>query len=320
MLGFAFLKTKPTTFVAQYRNGSAVRQGEGLSFFYFAPTCTIVSIELSSVDVPFVFEETTVDFQEVTVQGQLTYRVAEPMQLSKALDFSVDRYGRYVSNDPSKVSERLIQATQASSRAFVQSKEMAEVLTASDQLGNELTGALLQSSTAKMLGVEIIAVSVLSIKASPEMVKAMQADTREKFLLKADQATYLRRNMAIELERQLTENQLQTERTVEEKRREVREAQMTANIAIEEQRSGLVDRQVANERKLADARTAALQATLAAMQGIDWRVLATAIGNNDARSTIAMAFQQLAENAEKIGRLEITPDLLRTLTERDSDG
>jgi regulator of protease activity HflC (stomatin/prohibitin superfamily) len=317
MLGFAFLKAKPTTFVAKFQNGRAVRQGAGLSFFYFAPTCTIVSIELSSADVPFVFEETTTDFQEVTVQGQLTYRVLEPMQLAKALDFSIDRRGRYVSDDPTKLSERLIQATQAASRAFVQSQDLSSVLTASDQLGTELTQKLLDSTTSKMLGVEILSVSVLSIKASPEMVKAMQADTREKLLLKADQAVYARRNMAIDLEREITENQLQSERAVEEKRREVSETKMAASIAIEEQRSGLVDRQISNERKLAEARTAALQATLDAMRGIDWRVLATATGNNDARSTIAMAFQQLAENADKIGRLEITPDLLRTLTERD---
>ena len=317
MLGFAFLKSKPTTFVAKFQNGRAVRQGEGLSFFYFAPTCTIVSIEMASVDVPFVFEETTNDFQEATVQGQLTYRVVEPMQLAKTLDFSIDRRGRYVSDDPTKLSERLIQATQAASRAFVQSQDLASVLTASDQLGTELTQKLHDSPTSKMLGVEVLSVSVLSIKASPEMVKAMQADTREKLLLKADQAVYARRNMAIDLEREITENQLQTERAVEEKRREVRETQMAASIAIEEQRAGLVDRQIANEGKLAEARTAALQATLDAMRGIDWRVLATAIGNTDARSTIAMAFQQLAENAEKIGRLEITPDLLRTLIERD---
>ncbi len=319
MLGFAYLKTKPTTFVAQYRNGALVRQGEGLSFIYFVPTCTIISIELSSVDVPFVFEETTNDFQEVTIQGQLTYRVVEPLQLAKSLDFSIDRRGRYLSDDPSKISERLIQATQAASRAFVQSQELGDVLTASDQLGSELTQKLHDSPTSKMLGVEVLSVAVMSIKASPEMVKAMQADTREKLLLKADQAVYARRNMAIELERQITENQLQTERAVEERRREVREAQMAASIAIEEQRTGLVDRQIQNERKLAEARNAALQATLDALKGSDWRVLSTAIGNSDARSTIAMAFQQLAENAEKIGRLEITPDLLRTLTDRDEN-
>ncbi len=317
MLGFAFIKSKPTTFIAQYRSGRVMRHGEGLSFFYFAPTCTIVSIDISSVDVPFVFEETTNDFQEVTIQGQMTYRVVEPLQLSKALDFSIDRRGRYVSDDPSKLSERLIQTTQIASRTFIQSKDLANVLIASDQLGTELTGAVQNSAASKMLGVEVLSVAVLSIKATPEMAKAMQADTREKLLLKADQAVYARRNRAIELEREITENQLQTERAVEEKRRQVREAQMAANIAIEQQRAELVDRQVANERKSAEARVATLQATLDAVRSVDWRVLNATLGKTDARGTIAMAFQQLAENAEKIGRLEITPDLLRVLTESE---
>jgi len=38
-------------------------------------------------------------------------------------------------------------------------------------------------------------------------------------------------------------------------------------------------------------------------------------GNNgDARTMIALAFQQMAENAQKIGELNISPDLLTALT------
>jgi hypothetical protein len=35
--------------------------------------------------------------------------------------------------------------------------------------------------------------------------------------------------------------------------------------------------------------------------------------SGDARNTIAMAFQELATNAQKIGELNVSPDLLRTL-------
>ena len=62
-----------------------------------------------------------------------------------------------------------------------------------------------------MLGVEILALSILSIKATPEMAKALQADAREKLLQKADEAIYARRNTAVELERQIKENELNTE-------------------------------------------------------------------------------------------------------------
>jgi len=53
---------------------------------------------------------------------------------------------------------------------------------------------------------------------------------------------------------------------------------------------------------------------IAPVQGLDWRVLMTLNPQGgDARNTIAMAFQELAGNAQKIGELNISPDLLRTL-------
>jgi hypothetical protein len=158
-----------------------------------------------------------------------------------------------------------------------------------------------------------LAVNVLAISATPEMAKAMQADTRERLLLKADEAVYARRNVAIELERQISENQLKTEKAVEEKRREVRETQMEAEIAIESQRAQLVEQQIANDSKLAKARSEALAAMMETVRNVDWRTLAATLGTMDAKQTMAMAFQQLAENADKVANLQITPDLLRTM-------
>ena len=129
-----------------------------------------------------------------------------------------------------------------------------------------------------MLGLEILSLSISSAKPTPEMAKAMQADAREQLLMRADQAVYARRNTAIELERQLKENELNTERAVEEKRREVRQAQMQADVAIEQQRAELVDQQVANNRKLAEAQNEALRATLDAMKSVDWKTLSAAMG------------------------------------------
>jgi hypothetical protein len=50
------------------------------------------------------------------------------------------------------------------------------------------------------------------------------------------------------------------------------------------------------------------------VQGLDWRVLMMLNPQSgDARNTIAMAFQELASNAQKIGELNVSPDLLRSL-------
>jgi hypothetical protein len=165
-----------------------------------------------------------------------------------------------------------------------------------------------------MLGIEVLGLSIVSIKPTPEMTKALQADAREQMLLKADEAIYARRNAAVAMERTIKENELQTEIAVEDKRRQVRETQMAGEIAVEQQRSKLVGQRVENERKEADARAYALNATLNPLKGVDWKILMAAGGRGaDPKLNIALAFRELAENAGKIGELNISPDLLATL-------
>lgn len=321
MLGFRYLKTTPTTHVMQYKNGKLVRQGAGLSFFYFVPSSVVVKIPLASVGVPFVFNEITSDFQEATIQGDITYRVAEPESLAMMLDHSVDYHGRYQSDDPSKVGERLTHAAQISAREFTSQNPLNELLTKSDELVAACESALKESPAVSMLGLEIIGMSILSIRATPEMTKALQADAREKLLQQADEAVHVRRNNAIELERQIKENELQTEIKVEEKKREVREMQLRADIAVEQQRTELVDQKVQNDRKEAEARADALRAVLEPMKDVDWKtLLAASPGGINSQEMIAMAFRDLADNADKIGTLNMSPDLLNTLLQPSNSG
>ncbi len=51
MLGIRYLKVPATTYVLQFKAGKVVKQGPGLSFFYFAPTSVIAQVPISSVDV-----------------------------------------------------------------------------------------------------------------------------------------------------------------------------------------------------------------------------------------------------------------------------
>src|SRR2546428_778063 len=89
MLSVGFMKAPPTTYVLHFQNGCVRREGAGLSFFYWAPGATIVAVPLGSADAPFAFQEATADFQAVAIQGQVTYRVAEPRRLAALLDLSV---------------------------------------------------------------------------------------------------------------------------------------------------------------------------------------------------------------------------------------
>lgn len=314
MFGLRYTKVPPTTYVIQYRGGSVVRSGPGLSFFYYAPTSLIVEVPIASVDAPFVFNEVTADYQDATIQGELTYRVIDPQRLSALLDYSIDPHGRYRSEDPSKLKDRLTHAAQILARGFTQRRELGEVLVSSDALVEHMLNGLKGAEAVASLGVEVLGLSILSIKATPEMSKALQADARERLLLKADEAVYARRNTAVELERRIKENELNTEIAVELKRRSVRETQLQADIAIEQERVELVDRRVENQRKESQAKADALRALLEPMKDVDWRTLMAAqSGGLDSGQIIAMAFRDLADKAEHIGNLNISPELLSTL-------
>src|SRR5690348_10324771 len=89
MFGFRYVKTNPSTYLIHYRNGKVVREGVGLSFFCYTATASLVTVPLESVDVPFAFTEVTRDFQAVTVQGQVTYRVSEPKTLAALMNFTL---------------------------------------------------------------------------------------------------------------------------------------------------------------------------------------------------------------------------------------
>jgi SPFH domain / Band 7 family len=313
MFGIRYLKVAPTTYVLHYKGGRLKQEGPGLAFFYFGPTSEIVLVPMESTDIPFLFNEVTADFQDVTIQGQLTYRITNAKRVAEVLNFSVDDRSHYRSEDPQRLAERLSQAAQIAARSFTQQRPLKEVLVSSDALVAEMTTSLKASPAVSMLGVELLGLSVLAIKPTPEMAKALQADAREQLLKQADEAIYARRNSAVDMERTIKENELKTEIAVEEKKRQVRETQMAAEIAVEQQRATLVEERVENERKEADARAHALSVTLEPLKQIDWKILMAAGGGTDPKLNIALAFRELAENAQKIGELNVSPDLLANL-------
>jgi len=314
MFGIQYLKATPTTYVLHYKSGRVKREGPGLAFYYFAPTSTVVSVPIASADVPFVFNEITRDFLDVTIQGQLTYRVFDPKRLASLLDFTVDGDGKYRSEDPTKLEERLVNATQVLAGAIIGRLTLREALAASETLVTEVVQGLRSIEAVSMLGVEPLALSILAIRPTPEMARALEAESREQLQREADESIYARRNAAVEQERIIKESELNTELAVETKKREIRERKMAADIAVEDQRSTLVAKQADNTRQDADSKAYALRATLEPLEKADWKTLmAISANGGDPRTLIALAFRELAENASKIGELNMSPDLLKSL-------
>ncbi len=314
MFGIGYLKAPPTTYVLHYKSGRVKREGAGLSFFYYRPTSTVVLVPAGSADIPFVWTETTADFQEIAIQGQLTYRVREPGKLAGLLDYSVDDRGRYRSDDPDKLEERLVQAAQVLGKAVLGRRTLREALAAAETLGAEVMAGPRASPAVAMLGVEVLSLAVLGARPTPDLARALEAATREQLQREADESIYARRNAAVEQERIIKESELETELAVAAKQRELRERALAADIAIEEQRTSLIDKKVANDKHDADGKAYAIDAMLRPIKEADWKTLmAISSSAGDPRTSIALAFRELAENAQKIGELNMSPDLLRTL-------
>ncbi len=316
MFGFRYIKTEPTQYVIQYRDGQAHREGSGLSFWYFAPTTSIVVVPTASVNEPFIFPQVTADFQEVTVQGQITYRVADPRRTADLLNFTVGPKGAYVSEDPQKLSQRLIDQVQVAMRAEVQALPLKDVLASGETLVGRVASLLKDNATITALGLELLGLSLLAVKPKPETAKALEAEAREALLRRADDAIYARRNAAVENERTIKENELTTERSLREKRAQIEREKMDADIHLEEQKKALVALSSANDREEADVRAYALAQMVKSIGATDPKILQTlaSVGMDPSR-LMAAAFRDIADNADKIGHLNISPDLLRELIE-----
>jgi len=333
MFGMRFIKVQPTTYLLQFQKGLIVREGAGLAFFYYGPTTSLVAVPTASNEVPFIFEETTADFQPVTIQGQVTYRVADPKKLAALMNFTLAPTGQgYASDDPEKLPQRLINIVNVHARAQLQSLPLRRAVRESDALVGALRPKLVESPEISALGLEILGFSILAIKPTPETSRALEAETREQLLKEADEAIFRRRNAAVENERAIKENELNTENAVELKKRQIREtkmdaemaiqekqralqeAEMAASIAVEQKKEELVTMTAKNARAESDARAYGIEATMKALGTGDARILqALANAGMKPEQLIAVAFQDLANRADKIGELNISPDLLREL-------
>lgn len=331
MFGFRHIKFDSMTYVIHFSNGKIVKEGRGLSFFYFAPDSSIVAIPMGSNDLPFIFNENTRDYQTVKIQGQISYKITDPKALSNTLDFTVNEAGVYKKNDMEKLNQRIINLAQTSTSSFIHELSLKDAIRSAKQIEANILEGLMASEAVKTMGIEIMGANILAVQTTPEMARALETETREKLQQQADEAIYERRNFAVEQERKIKESELNTEIAVEEKQKQIeekrmetevqqeennrilREMKIAADISVESQRKQLIEQKTENDRKEAETQGYILETSLKPYKEIDWKILNALSGKQDAKNNIALAFRELAENAGKIGNLNISPDLLETI-------
>ncbi len=333
MFNIHYLKVSPTQYALLFRGGKLRRQGSGMAFFYYKPASTIAVVPVGSADIPFIFNELSADFQTLSLQGQLTYRIQEPQRAAALLDYSIDGApDRYVSEDPQKLPQRLVNRLQTLARGELQRRSLRQALHSAQEIAAAMFQALSEDETPHALGVQVLGLSIQSIRPTPEMTRALEAEAREDLLRQADLAIYDRRNASVEQERRIKENELNTEIAVEAKKRQIREAAAEANLAveqreqqvretvlagqvvIEENRRQLAQLRAENSHTEADAQAYAVEASLRPLADLPPDVLQLlSLQSAEPRQMLSLAFKEIARNAARIGNLNISPELLQQL-------
>ena len=329
MLGIKYYKADASTFVIKTVNGKMKKKGKGLSFFYSPATTSIAALPVNVQEAPFIFGLQTSDFQSVRVQGQVSFRINDAEKTASMLNYSLAKNGEsFISDDPMKLSDRVIRKLQTTAQSSIQKCNLRESLVSVQALVELLIKAVTNDASLDEMGLNVLDVSITAINPTPETMKALEAVAREEILKQSDDATYGRRKSAVEQELTIKEAELATELTVQQKEQEIEESRienervslrataetqrehLTNKIDAEKQRQELVMLSVDNRKQEADSEAYAITEQMKAFRELPVENLkALALAGMKPEQLIAVAFDSLAKNADKIGELNISPDM-----------
>ncbi len=279
-----YFKGEPNRYVIRYSAGKLTDHGAGLTFWYMPFNTSIAAVPIVSRDARFIFSETTLNFQEISIQGQLTYRLSEPTEIANLLDFTIDpKSGAYKSEDPDKLTQRVVNAIQSNIRSGVNVLSLEDALIQAKELASTVLECVQNEPDLQEMGVIVESLHITSVKATPEMQKALEADYREGLQQRADQAIYARRNAAVEEESKIQHRELDSD------------------VELEERRRDLVEMQAQNSLTLAEAEAKADELKL------------SPYGELAPQALVGLALKEWAANAGNIGQLNLSPDMLSQL-------
>jgi len=287
-----YFKGEPNTYVIRYKNGKLLEHAEGLTFWYWTHNTSIAIVPSVGQDASFIFNESTKDYQEISIQGTLNYRLSDPLETSKVLDFTVEpKSRRYRSKDLDRLIQRVVNAVQANTRNKVNSLSLENALIEVKELSSAVLDQVRTDTGLISAGIIVEGLHFNAVKATPEMQKALETDYRESLQQRADLAIYTRRKAAVEEESKISNRGMDTE------------------VELEERRSDLVIQQADNRIKQAQADAKAREMEAEAETKAD-EIRFGLYQNLTPQALVGLALKEWAANAGTIDNLTITPDLV----------
>jgi regulator of protease activity HflC (stomatin/prohibitin superfamily) len=315
------LRGTTTAHIQHVRSGKIIHTGTGATFWFRPLSAVLSEVPVDDRELPLLFHARTADFQDVTVQATVTFRLTDPAVAAGRIDFSIDpETGQWRGTPLDQVAGLLTETAQQYALDLVAATELTATLAAGVRpVRDAVAAGLAGDGRLAETGIAVIGVGVVAIRPEPDVEKALRTPTREQVQQDADKATFERRALAVERERAIGENELQTQIELARReeqlvaqhganaRREAEDVAATGQIATEAeaQRTQRLAEARADETRLTGlAEGDAETARLAAYRDLPESILT------------GLALKELAANLPKIDSLVLTPDLLTPLLAR----
>ncbi|MER7920539.1 MULTISPECIES: SPFH domain-containing protein [unclassified Streptomyces] len=339
-LGWRHLRGTPTAHIRHHRSGTLLHDGPGLSFWFRSLTAALSEVPVDDRELAMTFHARTADFQDVTVQATVTYRIGDPALAAARLDFSVDPdTGAWRGTPLEQLATLLTETAQEHALDVLARTPLSAALTDGVSAVRErLAAGLAAQPRLPETGVEVVAVRVVAVRPEPEVERALRTPAREQIQQEADRATYERRAVAVERERTIAENELASR--IELARREeqlVEQRGTNARREAEEQAAAdavRADAEAARTVRLAEAEatrtvrlaeaeadkavrlaraTAEREREVGEAQAQARAAWLRVHGAADVATLHALAAMRVAENLPDIESVTISPDVLTGL-------
>jgi regulator of protease activity HflC (stomatin/prohibitin superfamily) len=318
LLAARHLRADAASHVLAYEAGRLRRSGRGLSFWFLPLSTSIAEVPVDDRDQSFLFHARSADFQDVTVQGVLTYRVLDPARLAGRVDFSIDLHtGAHLKQPLERISLTLAQLAERETWSYVARTPVRDVLAEGQaKIRERIADALTGHEALEAIGLSVVSVSVLSVKPKADLEKALEAPTRERIQQDADEAAFTRRAQAVDKERAIQENEL-ANRIELARREEVLIGQQGANArrqATETAEAGRIatDAEAQRTRVLGDAEADSLRAVEGARVDLE-KARMELYREVPPKVLLGLAAQILAGKLEHIDHLNVTPEMIGPL-------
>lgn len=309
------VRAESTNHLLAYKNGRLKRSGRGIAFWFMPLATSLAEVPVDDRELSFIFHVRSADFQDVTVQGLIVYRVSSPETLSERVDFSLDpRKGQYLKQPLQQLGVMLTELAQQLAQQYVSRFPVRGLMERGlGDLRQQMDDGLSGDDSLTAMGLSLVSLRISSIKPAADLEKALEMPTREAIQQQADEARFQRRALAVEKERAIRENELQNEielarreETLIEQRGQNERRRMTEDA--EAQRIA-TEAGAARTRLEADAQAAAIE-TVEAAQVTQERARIDIYRDLPASVMAGLAARELAGKLHTIEHLNISPELL----------